>query len=42
VLFKEALSETDPQSFGVEGRKDDGKTLAFQARLAWSPAPEGP
>jgi acyl-ACP thioesterase len=41
VLFKEALSETGPPVFGVEGRKDEGKILAFQARLEWGETPAG-
>ncbi|MCU0579498.1 MAG: thioesterase [Desulfobacterota bacterium] len=41
VLFKEALSETGPPAFGVEGLKDGGKILAFQARLEWGERPAG-
>jgi acyl-ACP thioesterase len=35
TLYREALAESRTGTFGLEGWKEDGKTLAFQARGAW-------
>jgi acyl-ACP thioesterase len=39
TLYKEKFSENQPGPSGIEGRKNDGKTLAFQARLDWREDP---
>jgi len=39
TICRERTGERESFSQGIEGRKDDGKTLAFQARLDWREAP---
>jgi acyl-ACP thioesterase len=39
TICRERTGERESFSQGIEGRKDDGKTLAFQARLYWREAP---
>jgi medium-chain acyl-[acyl-carrier-protein] hydrolase len=39
ALVKEAVAGSRLPVHGLEGWKDDGKTLAFQARLEWREAP---
>ena len=37
-LYKGAVVENGRPAYGIEGRKDDGRTLAFQARVEWKEA----
>ncbi|MBI5583779.1 MAG: hypothetical protein HY892_08130 [Deltaproteobacteria bacterium] len=39
TLFKGKIDENRSPAYGIEGLKDDGKTLAFQARLEWREVP---
>jgi medium-chain acyl-[acyl-carrier-protein] hydrolase len=39
TLSRATLAEDPLPAYGIEGLKDDGKTLAFQARLEWRELP---
>jgi acyl-ACP thioesterase len=39
TLYREALVEKPVPAHGIEGLKDEGQTLAFQARLEWREVP---